>query len=324
MNFSRLTAINSVQLILLLALTFISITIGVADWNWSDFLKSDSDNTLFFVSRLPRTLAIILTGTALSISGLIIQILLKNRFIEPSMIGATQSASLGLLLLLLFFPAAPVIIKMSVASLAALLGMLLFLLILRRLPPTNQLLIPVVGIIFAGIMEAIATFIAYETDTIQILSTWFNGDFSSVLLGRYELLWLTAIMAIVAYIMADQLTIVGLGKTISFNLGLNYQQILWAGLLIVSLITAIVVVTVGEIYFIGLIIPNIVSRLSGDSLRKNLPTVALMGANLVLLCDILGRLIRYPYEIPVSTLFGVLGTVVFLYLLFIPEKPQRK
>lgn len=322
MKFSRYTTTNSLQVILLVAFTFISITIGVADWSWTDFFKADSDNGLFFVSRLPRTLAIILTGATLSISGIIIQILLKNRFIEPSMIGATQSASLGLLLLLLYFPAAPILIKMSVASLAALIGMLLFLLILKRLPPTNQLLIPVIGIIFAGIIEAVATFIAYETDTLQLLNMWVHGDFSAVLLGRYELLWLTAVMAVIAYLMADQLTIVGLGKTISFNLGLNYQQILWVGLIIVSLITAIVVVTVGAIPFIGLIIPNVVSRLCGDSLRKNLPTVALMGANLVLLCDILGRVIRYPYEIPVSTLFGVIGAVVFLYLLFAPEKKR--
>lgn len=322
MKFSRYTTTNSLQVILLVVFTFISITIGVADWSWTDFFKADSDNGLFFVSRLPRTLAIILTGATLSIAGIIIQILLKNRFIEPSMIGATQSASLGLLLLLLYFPAAPILIKMSVASLAALIGMLLFLLILKRLPPTNQLLIPVIGIIFAGIIEAVATFIAYETDTLQLLNMWVHGDFSAVLLGRYELLWLTAVMAVIAYLMADQLTIVGLGKTISFNLGLNYQQILWVGLIIVSLITAIVVVTVGAIPFIGLIIPNVVSRLCGDSLRKNLPTVALMGANLVLLCDILGRVIRYPYEIPVSTLFGVIGAVVFLYLLFAPEKKR--
>lgn len=330
MKFSRYTTTNSIQVVLLVVFTFISITVGVADWQWSDFFKTDGSNDLFFISRLPRTLAIILTGATLAISGIIIQILLKNRFIEPTMIGATQSASLGLLLLLLYFPAAPILLKMSVASLTALLGMLLFLLILKRLPPTNQLLIPVIGIIFAGIIEAVATFIAYETDTLQLLNVWIHGDFSAVLLGRYELLWLTGIMAIIAYMMADQLTIVGLGKTISFNLGLNYQQILWSGLVIVALITSMVVVTVGTIPFIGLIVPNIVSRLCGDSLRKNLPTVALMGANLVLLCDILGRVIRYPYEIPVSTLFGVIGTLVFLYLLFVPAKqrqtkqPQRR
>ena len=87
-------------------------------------------------------------------------------------------------------------------------------------------------------------------------------------------------------------------------------------LIVVAMITSVVVVTVGEIPFIGLVVPNIVSRLAGDQLRQNLPSVVLLGANLVLLCDILGRLIIAPYEIPISTVFGVLGTVIFLYLLF--------
>ena len=85
--------------------------------------------------------------------------------------------------------------------------------------------------------------------------------------------------------------------------------------MIVALITSLVVVTGGGIPFIGLVVPNIVSRLVGDKLRQSLPAVALLGAVLVLACDIIGRLIRYPFEIPVATVFGVLGTVLFLVLL---------
>ena len=122
-------------------------------------------------------------------------------------------------------------------------------------------------------------------------------------------------MALAAYLIADRLTILGLGETVSINLGLNRKTILWAGLVIVALITSLVVVTVGGIPFIGLVVPNIVSRLVGDKLRQSLPAVALLGAVLVLACDIIGRLIRYPFEIPVATVFGVLGTVLFLVLL---------
>lgn len=124
--------------------------------------------------------------------------------------------------------------------------------------------------------------------------------------------------------MADKLTIAGLGENISTNLGINYKQMTWLALVVVALITSIVVVTVGQIPFIGLVVPNIVSRIAGDRLRKNLPTVVVLGANLVLACDILGRVINAPYEIPISTVFGIVGTIIFLYLLLKEKRIEGK
>lgn len=120
--------------------------------------------------------------------------------------------------------------------------------------------------------------------------------------------------------MAEQLSIAGLGQNISTSLGINYRQMTWFALIVVAMITAVVVVTVGQIPFIGLVVPNIISRLAGDRLRQNLPSVALLGANLVLLCDIIGRVVNAPYEVPISTIFGICGTIVFLYLLFRGKK----
>ncbi len=310
--------LNFVVLMLLFAA---SLSIGVADFSWSKLLHFSDDMQLMLTSRLPRTFAIVLTGASLAVAGMIMQILMRNRFVEPSMVGASQSAALGLLMMALFFPAAALMTKMSVAAAAAMAGMLLFMLLIRRLPPTAQLMVPLVGIIFGGVIESVAVFIAYENEMMQLLSVWQQGDFSGVLLGRYELLWLTGILAVCAYLIADQLTIIGLGETVAVNLGLNRNTILWAGLIIVALITSLVVVTVGNIPFIGLVVPNIVSRLMGDKLRQSLPAVALMGAAMVLLCDIIGRVIRFPFEVPVATVFGVVGTVLFLYLLL--RKPAH-
>lgn len=316
-------SLNLAGLALMLALCIVSLSVGVADFSWRT-LFSDSigqDAQLMLASRLPRTLAIVLTGASMAVAGMIMQILMRNRFVEPSMVGASQSAALGLLMMALLFPAAPLLLKMSAAAAAALAGMLVFMLLVRRLPPTAQLMVPLVGIIFGGVIESVAVFIAYEQDLLQMLGVWQQGDFSGVLMGRYELLWLTGLLAAAAYVIADRLTIVGLGETVAVNLGINRTAVLWAGLLIVALITALVVVTVGNIPFIGLVVPNIVSRLCGDKLRQSLPTVALLGASLVVACDIIGRVLVFPFEIPVSTVFGVLGTVLFLILLF--RKPQH-
>jgi len=312
-----------ISLILTFCLFIGSLSVGVANFSWANLFSGSLNDSsqIMLISRLPRTFAIVLTGASMGVAGMIMQILLKNRFVEPSMVGASQSAILGLLLMTLLLPAAPLLAKMSVAAVASLCGMLLFMALIHKLPPTAQLLVPLVGIIFGGVIESVYTFIAYETEMLQLISVWQSGDFSGVLLGRYELLWLTGALAVGAYLIADQLTIVGLGETVAVNLGINRNVILWAGLVIVALITSLVVVTVGNIPFIGLVVPNIVSRIMGDKLRAGLPAVALLGAALVLLCDVIGRVIVFPFEIPVATVFGVLGTVLFLGLLM--RQPAR-
>ena len=88
------------------------------------------------------------------------------------------------------------------------------------------------------------------------------------------------------------------------------------GLVIVALISSLVVITVGKIPFLGLIVPNIVTLYKGDNLKNSIWITALLGAVFLLGCDILGRLIIYPYEISIGLVVGVIGSIVFLYLLF--------
>ena len=312
----RSFTLTKINLFLLPLLILISLCTGVANLHELNLFHGSEGHSLLFTSRIPRTVAIILTGSTLAVAGMVLQIVLRNRFIEPNMVGATQSAGLGILLMTLLWPQATLLVKMSAASVCALIGMSIFLLLFRRLPPHKQLMMPLIGIIYGSIIEAFVNFIGIETDTMQLLSVWFAGDFSAVLSGRYELLWLTGFMGFIVYILADRLSIAGLGHNISTSLGINYMQIMWFALIVVAMITAIVVVTVGQIPFIGLVVPNIVSRLVGDRLRQNLPSVALLGANALLACDIISRTIDRPYEIPVSLIFGIVGTVSFLYLLF--------
>lgn len=314
----RLIVLN---LLLLPPLAAASLASGVADLHWAQLWQQPENLQLLLASRLPRTLAVLLTGGTLAVAGMTLQIVLKNRFVEPSMVGATQSAAVGILLISLCWPAAAPLAKMASASAAALLGIGVFLLLLRRLPPHQTLMTPLLGILYGNIIEAAATFIALETDTLQLLTVWFNGDFSGILAGRYELLWLTASLALLTYLLADQLTIAGLGRSISTSLGVPHERMVILALLTVAMTTATVVVTVGQIPFLGLIVPNIVTRLASDRLRHNLPTVALLGANALLSCDIASRTLAPPYEIPASLLFGLPGAVLFLYLLL--RQPAR-
>ncbi|MDO4441511.1 MAG: iron chelate uptake ABC transporter family permease subunit [Moraxella sp.] len=308
--------VNTGALLLMFVLIVVSISVGVADFSWGK-LFDDADNSLqlLMVSRLPRTLALILTGASMAIAGMMMQVVLKNRFVEPSMVGATQSAVLGILLTSLYLPSLPLLGKMGVATVMAFLGMMLFMKLIKRLPPTDFLIIPLVGIVFGGIIDSATLFLAYQTEMVQVLSVWRSGDFSSVLAGRYETLWLVGGLSIIAYVMADRLTIIGLGDGIAKNLGVNKDAVMWLAIGMVAMISSVVVVTVGAISFVGLVVPNIVSRLVGDRLRVSLPAVALLGSSCVLICDIIGRVINYPFEVPASVVFGVLGSLLFLWLL---------
>jgi iron complex transport system permease protein len=243
------------------------------------------------------------------------QMLVRNRFVEPSTIGTTESASLGLLAVTIWAPGLSMPGKIAVGSVAALLGTLLFLGVLRAVPVRSLVTVPLVGIMLGGVVGALAAYLAYRYDLMQTLSAWLTGDFSGVMEGRYELLWLVGAMALVVYLVADRFTVVGMGRDVATALGLGYRGVLALGLAVVAVSSSVVVVTVGALPFLGLVVPNVVSMLVGDNLRRSLPWVAVLGAALVLVCDVVGRLVIRPYEIPIGVVMGVVGAAVFLWLL---------
>lgn len=304
--------------LLILVLAATSLFVGVSDVTPARLLGADADSRalqVLLASRVPRTLAIVLAGMSMAVAGFIMQMLARNRFVEPSTAGTMESAGLGMLVVTLLAPQAPIMGKMLAASAFALAGTALFLRILRSIPLRSVLMVPLVGIMLGNVVSAVATFIAYRFELLQSLNAWTTGDFSGVLRGRYELLWLSFLLTGIAYFAADRFTVAGLGEDFTTNLGLDYRRVLRLGLVIVSMVTASVVATVGMVPFVGLIVPNIVAMAMGDNMRRSLPWVAVLGAGLVLACDLTGRLIRFPYEIPVGTVMGVVGSALFLALL---------
>lgn len=148
--------------------------------------------------------------------------------------------------------------------------------------------------------------------------------FSMVLKGRYEIVYLTVPLVILAFIFANHFNIVGMGKDFSKNLGVPYNLVLFAGLTIAAMITASIIVVVGSISYIGLIVPNVVAMFKGDKIRGTLVDTALFGALFVLVCDIIGRVIIMPYELPIELIVGILGSLIFVALLIYRLKHGRK
>lgn len=303
--------------LILVILSVISLFVGVINISVNDlFNLTDAQLQIILISRIPRLITILIAGASLSVSGLIMQKLSQNAFVSPTTAGTMESARLGILIAILFFAGASPLLKMALAFVFALLGTFVFMKILNRIRYKDAIFVPLIGLMFGGIIGSISTFIAYKYDLIQNLSSWLLGDFSMVMSGRYELVYLSIPLMIIAYLYAHQFSIAGMGQDFAKNLGLKYQHVMNIGLAIVAMTTASVILTVGMIPFLGLIVPNIVSLYKGDNVRATLPFTAVIGALIVLVCDVVGRLVIYPYEIPISVMIGIIGSMVFIWLLF--------
>lgn len=300
--------------VLMLALAFISLFVGVTDISFFSLINGINQD-VFIISRIPRTISIIIAGASLSICGLIMQQLTQNKFVSPTTAGTMDCVKLGILFTMIFFGTASFLNQVIISSIFAILGSFIFLQIIRKIRLKDIIFVPLIGLMFGGIINSITTFFAYQLNLIQNVQIWLQGNFSNVMQGSYELIYISLPLLVLAYIYANKITIAGMGEDIALNLGVSYRFILNLGLIIVAIITSIIVLTVGVLPFLGLIIPNIVSIYRGDNIRKNIINIALLGAVFLLVCDIFSRLVIYPFEIPIGLTVGVIGSFVFILLL---------
>lgn len=309
--------------IVLIILSIISLFVGVTNISVNDILSFNIDKIqILLISRLPRLIAIIVAGVGLSISGLIMQQISKNKFVSPTTAATADFAKLGILFCIMIIPGATIMQKMIISFIFAGLGTILFMKMIKAIKIKNIIFVPLIGMMLGKIIGSITTFFAYKYDLVQNISSWMEGDMSLIMKGSYELLYLSIPMVIIAFLYANKFTIVGMGEDFAINLGVNYNFVVNVGLAIVSLICAVTIITVGNIPFLGLIIPNIISLYSGDNLKKTLYHTALLGPIFLLACDILGRFIIFPFEMSISLTVGVIGSIIFLYMIIRGSKNE--
>ena len=298
----------------LVVLFFFSVFTGVKNISVFD-LPDEESLFILTMSRIPRTISLVLAGIGLSVSGMIMQQITQNKFVSPTTAGTLDAAKLGLLAAFIAIPQSGLFNKTLFAFVFTFAASLVFLNIADRVRYRNIIFIPLVGIMFGNILNSVSSFLAYKYEIVQNVNAWMVGDFSSVLKGNYEVLYVSLPAVALTYFYANRFTVAGMGETFSRSLGLNYRQIIHTGIFCVSITVSVIVITVGAIPFLGLVVPNIISLLYGDNLRKTLPYTALSGAIFLLVCDIIGRLIIYPYELPIGVVVGILGGIIFLILL---------
>lgn len=296
-------------------LGIISLFTGVYDiWGQEDGWE------MFFITRVPRTIALMLTGAAMAMTGLIMQLMSQNRMVEPTTIGTTEWAGLGLLAVYLLFPGPTLVMRMTGAIVFSFAGTMIFFLFLRRVRLRSSLIVPIIGLMLGAVISAMSTFFALYFNMSQVIESWFIGSFAPVQVGRYEYLWIIIIVTILIFLYANRLTLAGLGEDVATTLGVNYNRLILLANLLIAVSVGIVAAVIGNIPFLGLIVPNIISMFRGDDLRSNLPWVCLLGMGIITLCDIISRVVIMPFEVPVSLILGTIGAAVFIMLLL----KQRK
>lgn len=305
-----------VLVVLFAVLCGVSLMVGVGRMTWLDLAGLSEDAWLTLTaSRLPRLAALVLSGAGLAVCGVVLQQIVRNRFVEPATSGGLDAAKLGILIAVSAFPGIGTAGKMLMALGVSFAASLAYVAMIRRIRFKSIVLVPVLGLMYGSVLSALAEFWAYRHQLLQSLQGWLMGDFSRIVQGNYEIIFVILPVVVLIYLFAQRFTVLGMGEGMANSLGLNYTATMTLGLLLVALTVSVTVITVGAIPFVGLVIPNLIALRYGENLQRTLPLVALCGASMLLACDILGRLLIYPFEVPIGLVAGSVGGVLFLVLL---------
>lgn len=287
---------------------------------------ADTDSTAYVLLtavRLPRVIGGMLSGIGLACAGVILQGVMNNSLASPNTIGVNSGSGFAVMLSLLLFPD-----KFYLQPLFAFVGALLTTLAVFALAyfaDSSR-----TTIILAGI--TISSFLNAGINTIKLLDTDITVNLTSFLIGSlsgltFSKLLLPAICILGAFTVclffAQPLNILDLGDDIAGSLGLHVSFTRFMLLILSSIMAGCVVSYAGLLSFIGLIVPHICRQLFGNDARFLLPCSALLGASFVILCDLLGRVIAAPFELPAGIIMAFVGGPFFLYLLLKKKGGRR-
>ena len=299
-----------------------SISIGSANIPLSDIISAikQGDHTsktyaiIMFV-RIPRTLAAILAGCALSVSGAILQSVLNNSLASPNVIGVNSGAGLFTVLIAAFFPASLHLTTVA-AFTGAILAVFLVYFIAQKIG-ASRMTIVLSGIAVSSFIGAITdTVLTLKPDTVIARTAFLIGGFSGITMEKISFAgWFIILALFTALIISYDMNILALGDESAKSLGLNVIRIRFICLILAAVMAGSAVSFAGQIGFVGLIIPHVSRFLVGYDNRILLPVSALLGSIFTLLCDLLARVLFAPFEIPVGIIMSFLGGPFFIYLL---------
>ena len=310
---------KEMKIVMLLVISFISLLFGSKSLNISNVFdaifnySSSRYSFIVFEYRIPRLLIAMIVGMSLAIAGAIFQGVLRNPLASTDVLGIGKGAG--------FFACLVISLNLkSSISIAAMIGGLMVGIIIYLLTKKTNFKntsIVIMGIAMSALFDAGIQYLNISNSAnVQTILLWLTGS----VWGRYWdevqiLIPYVAIFVPLAIILANKIDILSLGDKVAINLGENIL-LLRVGLLLIGIIlTASSVSVSGTIGFVGLIAPHIAKTLVGYKHRLVIPLSGLIGANLLVISDIIGRTIISPMEIPVGIVTAIIGAPYFLYLL---------
>lgn len=305
---------------LLILVTILSISFGSVNIEFSEIIdiiigKDTPNRVIFWNIRLPRVIFSIITGINLAVSGLLLQIVLKNPMADPGILGISSGASLGAILVMLILP----ISASALPFVAFLGGISAFLVIMifawnNDISPVRLILSGVaVNAMIGGIQSTIMTL---YSDRLQGVINFLNGNLSGKTWAQIQTMLIYSIpIFILILLFRSKINILNLPDNTAYNLGINIRNYRFIVASLSVFLASITVSQVGLISFVGLVVPHLAKIIVGGNFKKLFPTTILMGSILVVFADFLSRMIVRPLEIPIATVMSIIGGPYFLYLL---------
>lgn len=322
---------NPITVIAIITTTFIiaivtSIAVGSAKIDVLSVLAGDAegaDKSILLHVRLPRVLSAVLAGSALAVSGVIIQAVLNNSMASPNIIGVNSGAGLCAIVLIALFPKA-----YSFLPTAAFFGAVAACLCIYAISAktgADKMTITLVGIAVGSILSAgISTVKTVFPDSMYDSNTFLVGGLSGITYSRLSPAYFIILAALVfSFILAKDIDVLSLGEKTAKSLGMNVRLTRFLLIITACALAGSAVSFAGLIGFVGLIVPHIARKLVGVKHRLLIPVSALGGATLVLICDIIARVLFAPYEIPVGIILSFVGGPFFISLIMLQRRKRH-
>lgn len=291
-------------------------------WKWMFGLTNDENirNIMLHV-RLPRSIAPILCGVALSVSGLLLQSALNNSLVSPGTIGVNAGAGFFAVLSSLIFPGV-LLSRPLFAFIGAIITTIIIFVIAKKMNISKNAII-MIGVALSSLLAAFTdAVVTIFPESLMDKNSFFVGGFSHItLLPIFYVIPMIIIGILCSVLLTSKLNLLSLGDEIATSLGLSVNVCRYIAMVSAALLSASAICIGGLLGFVGLIVPHIARYIIGNDHKVLLPITAIWGGILVIFCDMLGRLIFKPYELPVGILLSILGAPFFLFLVL--NKPRR-
>lgn len=311
-----------ISLLFLSGVFFLSLVFGAADTTikevWLALMSNEKTDTIVMLReiRLPRVVAAILVGAGLSVAGAIMQGITRNPLADPSILGLTAGANAALALTIALIPTANYFAIMIACFIGAGVGTIIVIGIgSAKRGGFSPLRIVLAGAAVSAFLYAIADGIGLYFNITKDVSMWSAGGIIGTTWSQLQVIAPIVLMGIlISLFLSRQLTILSLDEEVAIGLGQHITRIKFALFVIVIMLAGASVALVGNLTFIGLMIPHIVRAIVGKDYRYVLPMSATVGSIFMVFADTLGRNLNAPFETPVPAIVAIMGLPFFLFI----------